>query len=59
MSIVILGGNEYMRTTVARGSGDSFNQYFYVRKIDDNLFCMIMISDLSGNPPEYYEGMFK
>ena len=56
---VILGGNEYMRTTVARGSGDSFNQYFYVRKVDDNLFCMIMISDLSGNPPEYYEGMFK
>ena len=56
---VMLGGKEYLRTTIARGSGESFNQYFYVRKIDDNLFCMILISDLSGNPPEYYEGMFE
>ncbi len=56
---VMLGGKDYLRTTIARGSGESFNQYFYVRKVDDNLICVILISDLSGNPPEYYEGMFE
>ena len=56
---VMLGGKDYLRTTIARGPDESFKQYFYVRKVDDNLFCMIMISDLSGNPPEYYEGMFE
>lgn len=56
---VDLGGNEYVRTVFAYNTVNTFNQFYYVRKIDDNLFCVILISDLKGNSPEYYESLFE
>ena len=57
---VSLGGAEYVRDTCTYNDGDGV-VYFYVRKLDDDLMCVIQISafDEYIKTPEHYEALFK
>lgn len=56
---VTISGKEYVRE-VARITmqGQEQYDYFYVRKLDDNLISIIEINGISDKSPEYFEAMF-
>ena len=55
---VRLGNGEFLRDTVYYGDSNAFD-CFYVRKLDDDLFCGIYVTTSEqGRTPEYYEAMF-
>ncbi len=56
-----LGEDEYLREVVRiEYDGEKQYEYFYVRKLDDDLMCIVEMSGMgSDNTPEYYEKMFK
>ena len=55
---VALGSKEYLRSEVEYDYNGIGYQYYYARKIDDKLICVILISDLKEESPESYEKLF-
>ena len=56
---VTLGGKEYIRGKVEFELNVKSYQYFYARKLDDELICTIMISGLAKDEPGDYEKLFE
>ncbi|MBR5683335.1 MAG: glycoside hydrolase family 3 protein [Ruminococcus sp.] len=58
---VKLGEEEYLREVVrVEYNGEKQYEYFYVRKLDDDLMCIVEMNGTgTDNTPEYYEKMFK
>ena len=56
---VTLGGKEYIRGKVEFELNGKSYQYFYARKLDDELICTIMISGLAKDEPGDYEKLFE
>lgn len=57
---VNLGENEYVKLTMnSTFEGQESSEYFYVRKIDENLMCIInAYGGAAEKIDEYFEGMF-
>ena len=56
---VMLGENEYIRDTMEISfNGDKQMLFFYVRELDDQLFSIVEIGNMSGKEPEEYEKLF-
>ncbi len=57
---VNLGENEYVKLTMnSTFEGQESSEYFYVRKIDENLMCIISAyGGAAEKIDEYFEGMF-
>ncbi|MBP5432594.1 BspA family leucine-rich repeat surface protein [Ruminococcus sp.] len=58
-SKVVLGGNEYTREEYRISAGDEYSEVFayYVRRLDDNLMCIIEVETLADSS-EFLEAWF-
>ena len=55
---VTLSGQEYLRMSVDADYQGKTRIYYYARKIDDNLMCIVQLTLASGKTPEEYEKLF-
>ena len=55
---VTLGGNEYLRMEVDNDYHGNTRIFYYARKIDDNLMCIVQLTLTSGKTPEEFEKLF-
>lgn len=55
---VTLGGNEYLRMEVDNDYQGKTKIFYYARKIDDNLMCVVQLMLTSGKTPEEFEKLF-
>ena len=56
---VKLGGQEFIRASTVIDYYGKMNMYYYARKLDDNLICMINISMPTDKNIADYEKMFE
>ena len=57
-SKVMLSGKEYVRAEIELDYYGKSNIYYYARKIDDNLMCIVQLTLTSDKSPEEFEKMF-
>ena len=57
-SKVTISGREYLRMAVDNDYQGKTSIFYYARKIDDNLMCIVQLTLTSGKTPEEFEKLF-